>query len=184
MPRPLTQLAAGLSALGLLCCAGAAAATPTITVSVGQELAKKADRYGPRDVELIRHWLQTATERAMAKPGAVQPQRIDLVLENATPNRPTFEQMNRRPGLSFGSIATGGASITGSVTEADGSVRPVRYQWFETNLFQNFAPTTWTDAERAFNGLASRLAKGRDVDVGGPGSASTTDFGDFGRGFR
>ena len=179
MNRLAARLGAGLSALSLLAAAGSALAAPTVNVTVGEELAKKSKHYGARDVELIRADLQRTVERALARKNAVQPASVDLVLENAVPNRPTFEQLSRRPGLSFWSVGVGGAKITGTITEADGAVRPVRYQWYQNDIRQEIGASTWTDAYRAFYILADRVAKGRPVDKLGPGGSSDGLFGSF-----
>lgn len=179
MTRLAARLGAGLSALSLLAFAGAAFAAPTVNVTVGAELAKKTKHYGARDVEQIRSDLQREVERALARKGAAQPTSVDLVLENAVPNRPTFAQLTRLPGLSLQSVGVGGAKITGSVTEADGVVRPIRYQWFQNDIRQEIGATTWTDAQRAFNLLADRVAKGRPADKLGPGAAADGLFGSW-----
>jgi hypothetical protein len=179
----LSGLAAGLSALGLLFAASAASASPAVNVTIGADLAKKTPQFGARDVEQIRGWLKEATERALARKGAASIERVDLVLENAAPNRPTFEQMRRTPGLSFHSIGLGGAKITGTVTGADGVVKPVNYQWYENDLRQEHAAGTWSDAERAFYLLADRIAKDKPADRLGPGAPTDGLFGDYNRRF-
>lgn len=167
--------AAAASAV-LLSSAGAALAAP-VSVTIGPELASKADRFGQRDVERLSEELAKNVSAALDKSGA---QRADLVLESAVPNRPTFEQMRRNNGLSMWSRGVGGASVTGAVTLADGTVQPVSYRWFETNLWWGRpAITTWDDAERTFDALARKISAGK-IPNEGPHRAGARDQGMFG----
>jgi hypothetical protein len=134
-----------------------------VTVAIGPELAGKADRIGMREIDLLREDLARNVGRALERGGG---QRADLVLEMATPNRPTFEQLGRRPGLSMWSIGVGGASVTGTVTRADGTVEPVSYRWYEQDIRNARGSTTWSDANRAFNMLSHRIARGTIPDQG------------------
>jgi len=169
----LAVAASGLA----LCVAGAAVAqTPTVTVAVGAELQEKSARIGQREIEGLRQDLARDVTRALERSGA---QRADLVIEAAAPNRPTWEQMRRRPGLSLHSLAVGGASVTGTVTLADGSVQPVSYRWYESDIRQAVGSTTWTDANRAFHRFAYRIARG-DLPNYGPHRAAPSDRGMFG----
>lgn len=172
-------LAAAASGLAILAAGAANAQTPNVTVAVGPELASKADRIGMREIDELREDLAKSVGRALTRSGA---QRADLVLEMATPNRPTFEQLGRRPGLSFWSIGLGGASITGTVTRADGAVQPVSYRWYESDLRQVRGYTTWTDAERAFDLLAYKIARG-NIPNQGPHRRGGKDDGLFGSRF-
>jgi hypothetical protein len=123
----------------LLLTAGAASAAD-VSVSVGPELQKHTRAYGAREVDMLRKDLADAVQRALAKKGATAPQRVDLVLESATPNRPTFNQMGDQTGLSLQSVGLGGAAVTGTITGADGRVQPVSYRWHETDLREVFGP--------------------------------------------
>jgi hypothetical protein len=157
--------------LSLAAVAGGASAQPgpRVTVSVGSLLQSKIKSYGQREVDQLRADLGDSVSRALAH-SAAAPARVDLVIEDAQPNRPTFEQMGRTPGLSLRSVGVGGARISGTVTTADGAVRPIRYQWYETDITQEQAAGTWSDADRAFDWLASDLARGKAPDTyTGPG---------------
>lgn len=158
-------LVAAASGLALVAAGAATAAQPAnVTVTVGPELQSKADRIGEREIDYLREDLARTVSRALARSGA---QRADLVLEMATPNRPTFEQLGRRPGLSFNSLAVGGASVTGTITTADGTVEPVSYRWYEHDLREARGATTWSGAGRAFQMLSGRIARG-DLPNQGP----------------
>lgn len=168
-PLPARAVRAGalfagalMAALGL---ASAASAT-TVTVGFGPELQRQAVSYGQRDVQDISDDLRKAVERASSRAPATAPQRADLIIEAATPNRPTFKQQGDQPGLSLRSVGLGGATITGSVVGADGVSRPISFSWYETDLRNERGTTTWTDADRAFDYLARRIAKGEAPNRG------------------
>ena len=178
MPR----ISAFIAAAALALAASAASAAPVVTVDVAGDFAKNAESYGRRDVAEVRGWLKQATERALARAKGPPPQRVDLVIEKAVPNRPTFAQLGRRAGLSLHSVGVGGARVSGTVTGADGVVRPVRYQWFESDIRNEVGSTTWSDAERAFSRLAYRIANNDLPERYGPGGGGGDGrFGALGR---
>ena len=154
----MKRLIAATAAI-LMLSAGAASAAE-VSVGVGPELQKNARAYGPREVDWLRKELAEDVQRALARRGAAPVQRVDLVIESATPNRPTFNELSAETSLSMTSIGLGGAAITGTVTGADGVARPIAYDWHETDLRQVFAYTTRTDAGLAFDRLASAIAHG------------------------
>lgn len=145
--------------------AGPAMADPaSINVTIGPDLQQKAEELGERDVRDQADRLAEVVRRTLAREGRLDGARIDLVLTDLRPNRPTFEQMAQQPGLDFHrSMSIGGAAIEGSVTTADGEVLPVRYDWYSHTLAEVRGHTTWQDADRAYQRLASRLVDGRYV---------------------
>lgn len=169
-------LIAAASGLALAAAGAASAQTANVSVTVGPELQSKADRIGEREIGYLREDLARTVGRALARSGA---QRADLVLEMAKPNRPTIEQLGRRPGLSFNSLAIGGASVTGTITRADGTVEPVSYRWYEHDLREARGATTWSGAGRAFQMLSYQIAKG-DVPNQGPHRTGDKRDGLFG----
>ncbi|GAA0867540.1 hypothetical protein GCM10009116_00780 [Brevundimonas basaltis] len=145
--------------------AGPALADPaSITVTIGPDLQEKADELGERDVREQADRLAEVVRRALAREGRLDGARIDLVLTDLKPNRPTFEQMAQQPGLDrHRSVSIGGAAIEGSVTTADGAVLPVRYDWYSASIADVRGHTTWQDADRAYARLAGNLVRGRYV---------------------
>ena len=145
--------------------AGPAAADPAaVNVTLGPDLQEDAAELGERDVQRQADRLADVVRRALAGPGELDGARIDLVLTDLRPNRPTMEQMARRPGLDgHRSLSIGGAAVEGRITMTDGRVLPVRYDWFSNNLAEVRGYTTWQDADRAYERLAARLADGRYV---------------------
>lgn len=148
-----------------LALAGTAQAQPAeVSVRIGPELQRKAAELGERDVRAEADQLAGTVRAALSRAGALQGARVELVLTDLRPNRPTFEQMARRPGLDgHRSVSIGGATIEGEVITADGQRLPVRYDWYSPTLAQVHGYGTWQDAERAFDRLAANLAAGRLV---------------------
>jgi len=145
--------------------AGPAAAEPAlISVSLGPDLQDKADELGPREVQQQADRLAELVGRALAREGDLDGARIELVLTDLRPNRPTFQQLADRPGLDgHRSVSIGGAAIEGQITTADGRVVPVRYDWFSSNLGDVRGFGVWQDADRAYRRLADNLADGRYI---------------------
>ena len=137
--------------------AGAAAAQPAVSIAIGPKLQDKAETYGQRELDfLARELQQSVARRVGAAPG-----RYELTIVDAKPNRPTFEQLGDRPGLSQLSLGVGGATIDGAYVAPDGSRTPIRYGWYESDITWARNATTWGDAETAFNKLGNRLARGQ-----------------------
>jgi hypothetical protein len=154
-----------LSAAALLISATAALAAPaSVTVSVGPELQKKFDKtYGVREAAMLTADLQSSVEKALTRRAALDGARVELVLTDVKPNRPTFKQMADTPGLSMESFGIGGAAITGRVVAADGTESPIDYSWYETDIRQSYGNWIWHDAEWTFDRFARRLARGQEV---------------------
>jgi len=141
----------------------AIAAEPVVSITYGPKMEKKAAEYGQRDLGRLSGDLETSVLREAARTGALEDARIELVIEDVVPNRPTFQQMADKPGLSFESFGVGGASVSGTVTTADGRSYPVSYRWYETDIRWAQTAGTWTDAETAFDRFARKLARGETV---------------------
>ncbi len=155
---------APLGALLAVAATPAAADPASVTVTLGPDLKEKSAELGEGDVRRQADRLAEVVRRALAGAGELDGARIDLVLTDLQPNRPTMEQMTRRPGLDgHRSLSIGGAAIEGSITTADGRVLPVRYDRYSNNLSDVRGYATWQDAERAYERLAVRLADGRYV---------------------
>ncbi len=134
----------------------------SINVVVGPKLQQKAREYGVREFDTLTSELIQALEIALREHGGLVKEggRLDLVIEDARPNRPTLQQLASRPGLSMESRGIGGATVSGALTTVDGERIPLRYRWYESD-FRNAAGTgVWTDAETSFDNFARKLVKG------------------------
>lgn len=148
-------------ATAIVCALAGPVAAQSVDVRIGDDLAEKAEDYGARDIDRLIARLDEQAEAALPQSGRYAGARMELVIEDATPNRPTFQQMTDVPGLSMESLSIGGAEISGEIIFADGRRIPVAYRWFETSLAHVSAASTWSDADRAFRWFARRLAEGR-----------------------
>ncbi len=161
--RKLTFFAP-LAAVLAFSAAPAMAEPALISVSLGADLREKADELGAREVQEQADRLAELVGRAVAREGDLDGARIELVLTDLRPNRPTFQQLSDRPGLDgHRSLSIGGATIEGQITTADGRTLPVRYDWYSSNLADVRGLHTWSDADRAYRRLAVNLADGRYV---------------------
>jgi hypothetical protein len=151
-----------LAAAAMMASATAALAAPaTVQVTVSPDLQGKAvKKYGQRDIDELASALQRNVETQLARTGAYADARIELTLVDAKPNRPTFKQMGDKPGLSYESFSIGGASIQGRAVAADGTVIPLGYKWYESDITQVMPSGTWSDAEWTISRFAWNLARG------------------------
>lgn len=154
--RTLALAAAVLIASG----SAALAAPASVSVSVGPELQTKAEKdYGVRDVNRLADRLKAEVERELATSDAYDGARIELVLYDVVPNRPTMQQMSNKIGLSMRSFGVGGATIEGHAIRSDGTVIPLSYRWYETDITMAPGLSTWHDAEWTFDRFARRLSR-------------------------
>ncbi|HEV2531622.1 hypothetical protein [Phenylobacterium sp.] len=158
--RTIVLAAAAAAVLGL---ASAAQAAPAVVdVAIGPQLQAKAEKtYGVRDVRDLANDLRSDVEHALARTGAYDGARIELVLIDAVPNRPTFKQLGDKPGLSYESFGLGGARIEGRIVTADGHETPVAYRDYETDIRYARMSSTWYDAQTGFDRFAHQLARGK-----------------------
>lgn len=161
MTRP-ARFAAPLLALALAAApAGVSAQASDVHVVLGPKLVKEARNLGQRDLDRLTAELEQTVERAVARSGRANGGRLELTLTDVRPSRPTFEQMARRPGLSMDSVANGGAALEGVEIAPDGTRRPVKFSWYESDIRWARARATWTDAHRAFDIFARQYAQGK-----------------------
>ena len=146
-----------------LASAGVAQAQPAeVVVALSPEMQERAVELGERDVARQADRLARTVDRALADHPRFQGASVRLVLKDLEPNRPTFQQVSDRPGLSpIYSLSIGGASIEGEIVTADGQSHPVRYARYSNTLGEVMGYGTWQDADRAFSRFASNLAAGR-----------------------
>jgi hypothetical protein len=168
LPEPKMRTLAFAAAVSLAATSAALAAplppVASVHVAVSPELRAKAEKtYGVRDIERLAAELQSDVERALSRTGALGGSggRLELVLVDAKPNRPTFKQMGDKPGLSYQSISLGGATIEGRAIGADGSVTPVAYRWYEHDIRDAYYGGTWSDAQWTIQRFANRLGRGQ-----------------------
>lgn len=155
----LTPLAAALALS-----ATPALADPTVTVRLGPDVQDQVEELGAREINDQVERLTEVLRRTLTERGALDGARINLVLTDLKPNKPTMEQLTDRPGLDYlRSRSIGGAAFEGEIVLPDGRVQPVKYDWYTTSLRDSWTASTWHDADRAYARLADNLAEGRFV---------------------
>lgn len=154
-----TALLAAGAAVGAQAAPGGVA---SINVDIGPDLAGKTDVVSDRDLDFLKTELRESLERELARGGALAADGgvLTVVIEDATPNRPTMRQLTRTPGLSFDSRGIGGATLSGTLVAPDGASTPFSYQWYESDIRNTVAASTWNDAETTFDRFARKLARG------------------------
>jgi hypothetical protein len=134
----------------------------SVSVTIGPKLQAKAREYGQRDLDQLAQELKHDIERAAAGSGRGGPGgvRLELEIVDAKPSRPTYAQMSANPSLSMRSVSTGGATVRG-VEHGPRGDRPVTYSYYESDIRNERAAATWTDADRAFDMFAREYAAGK-----------------------
>lgn len=149
----------------LLASGSAALAAPaSVSVTLSPHLYEKArDDYGLREVNGLAQDLQTRVEKRLANSSLYDGARIELVLDDVQPNRPTFAQLGRVNGLSMRSISLGGIHIEGRAVAPNGAVTPLSFKWYSTDLRDVRGYGVWTDAMWGGDQFVDELAHGHAV---------------------
>lgn len=116
--------------------------------------------YGLREGERLVEEVRKEITREFEKAG-ISPARVDIVINDAKPNRPTFKQLGDKPGLDYArSISIGGADLTGIAYDADGNkIAEVQYDWYEHSIDNVIGAGTWSDADRAIDRFSRKLTE-------------------------
>jgi hypothetical protein len=136
------------------------AAALTVEAKISTEFQKKLDDdIGQREARTLTESLTNKVSNIFTSRG-VNADRVVVTIEDAKPNRPTFEQVSSKPGLdAMRSISLGGARITGIAYDAAGrEIGTLDYDWYENDLSNTVGSTTWTDARTAFDRFSRRFA--------------------------
>lgn len=168
--RARSLMASALMAPALLLTTVAAASAAPVqvgTISIGPELQTKLTKdYGVREAETLTSYARRTFERQLAGVEATAPTTVDIVILDATPNRPTFAQLSARPGLSLQSFGIGGAKFQATLRDGQqGAPRTVEYSWYENDIQDVLGATTWTDAERATRFFAGQVREVAALDT-------------------
>lgn len=161
MRLPAFLFATAIAATLAVSAQAAPAGISTINIDIGPELAGKTDIVDARDLDFLKAELRESLERELSRSGGLTTAGavLNLVIEDATPNRPTMRQMSRTPGLSYQSRGIGGATLSGMLVSAEGAI-PVSYRWYESDFRNTFTAGTWSDAETSFDRFARKVARG------------------------
>lgn len=139
-----------------------AAAPPQVSVEVDPKFAATAFKtYGKAELEAQAERLRRLVADDLQRLGVMAGGRVELVLTDLRPSRPTRQELMSRPGLSFRSAALGGASIEGRTVAFDGAVTPVSFAWYASDISDSSRQSVWGDAERTFERFSHRLSRGQ-----------------------
>jgi len=132
----------------------------TVDAKVSPEFQKKLDDdIGAREAATLTEAVTRKVTDVFTARG-IQADRVEITIEDARPNRPTFEQVSNKPGLdSMRSISIGGAKVSGVAFDASGrEIGRYEYNWYENDLSNVIGNATWTDARTTFARFANRFA--------------------------
>jgi len=136
------------------------AAALTVEAKISPEFQKKLDKdIGVREASTLTDALSRKISSIFTSRD-INAERVVVTIEDAKPNRPTFEQVSSKPGLdAMRSISLGGARVTGVAFDAAGKeIGTLDYDWYESDLANTIGSTTWTDARTAFDRFSRRFA--------------------------
>lgn len=153
----MKTLLIAISALALL----PVAAATEVNVDYSEDFAEElTENYGEREGDVLTEEIIEDLDKAFSKAG-VSPARVDVTIVDAKPNRPTRQQTSDRPGLDmFHSRSIGGMKLVATAYDAEGNVLGSHeYGWFETDIRDTIASSTWSDARRASDRFARKFAK-------------------------
>jgi hypothetical protein len=158
MRFPTGLFASILLAPGLLTSTAAIAQTPPVMVGLGPAVQARESDLGHSALDQVRQTLAQEVGSAAVRSKAPI-SRVELVIQDIQPNRPTSAQLGRSASLSPNSYSLGGAAVTGVMT-IGGEQKPIRFRYFQTNPRDAVNFDTWGDASQAFEMLSDRIAKG------------------------
>lgn len=137
------------------------AAAVTVEAKMSTEFQKKLDDdLGAREAKTLSDALTRKIDNAFTSAG-VKADHVVVTIEDAKPNRPTFQQISDKPGLDgLRSISIGGARISGVAYDASGKeIGRFEHKWYETDISNAVASSTWSDARTSFDRFARRFAQ-------------------------
>jgi hypothetical protein len=119
---------------------------------------------GQRDLDRLAARLEKKLTYQLNKSGVEvvedAPNVLNIVIKDAIPNRPTFEQLSKHTSLSFRSFGIGGATFEGTMTSNGEEAGSISYAWYETDITQTGAHgSTWYDANYAIDRFSRKAGK-------------------------
>jgi hypothetical protein len=160
----LTSAFAGLAALAFAQSAGAVTLAP---VSFSPEFETELnEELGVREGDVLREDVERSIAAALARRGVTVGEgggTIEVVILDASPNRPTRQQLSDEPSLDFmRSFSIGGAELHGVIRGANGEVlTEVEHRRYNSSIteFHGMPPAyTWSEARGAILRFANKVA--------------------------
>jgi len=131
-------------------------------IAISTELQTKLNKdYGSREARILKEELQRSVDRSLKQMGKSKVAFVDLMIEDAKPNKPTFQQLAKNTSLSYAwSYSTGGAKVNAKLFDETGVlIGTVSHEYYSRGLDQITSEYGWADADRAFNGAARKIRK-------------------------
>lgn len=143
--------------------ASAASAQTIEAVSYSPEFQTALEEeYGAREAEYLNETLTRYVSEALARHNATPSDvRIELTIVEASPNRPTRQQLFDTIGLDpIRSISVGGAELRAVLRDGSGAVvGEVEHRYFSPDLLSaSYSAATWGDAQRSMRRFAEKVA--------------------------
>lgn len=130
-----------------------------ISIEYSEDLSEKiSEEYGDRE----RKFFETRITKALTDDLGDDLSKfsaINVIVNDAKPNRPTFKQLGDTPGLSFQSVSLGGADLSADLIDKSGNViETIEYDFYTQSIRDSVGRTTWADARRAIRRFSDRVA--------------------------
>ena len=154
----------GLAALAF---AQSAAAVTMSPVAFSPEFETELnDELGVREGDVLREDVERAVAASLARRGVSVGDgggSIEVVIVDAAPNRPTWQQLNDEPNLDYiRSFSIGGAELRGVIRGANGEVlTEVEHRRYNHSIDElgGMPPAyTWYEARRSIRRFAEKIA--------------------------
>jgi hypothetical protein len=157
---------ASLIAASVFLFAGAASAQTGLLAPIAfspEFQTQLEEEYGVREGEVLREAVTRAVNGAIARRAVAAGVSIsvEIIIVDADPNRPTFEQLRAQPQLdAIRSISTGGAELRAVLRGPDGAVlSEVTHRRYDHDLYDiGVSASTWGTARRSISQFANKVA--------------------------
>lgn len=143
-------------ATGVFLFANVALADSGVKVSFSKDAEKAfSEKYGMEEKANIEESVREEIRKALGDGF-----NVEVIVESATPNRPTMYQMAKTPSLSFQSFSVGGADLKGIVFDKNGKqLGQAEYEYSTPFVYDAQYQWTWHDADWAIERFAKVLKK-------------------------
>jgi hypothetical protein len=136
------------------------------TPAIGDDLQTElSETYGAREGAFLQDLTEGFVQEALTRAGAMvtegdAPLTVEITIMDAVPNRPTFQQLRDTPSLSLESFGVGGARFEAVIRNASGAVvATVEHDYYDNDIANAYASTTWSDVRFAARGFARKVAR-------------------------